>query len=182
MSESLMLLLLVAVILVPALLVARSTKRLGRGARRIERLELWAAPRGWRVRGSAPELVGRWQVAPFTAAERYVDDAVVGEYRGREASSLRLETAEPPAVVHVLTVELRTPLPVVQVMTDGVPAPELGPDGGAWLRDRAPAGLSLRIEREVVVGWLPGEPLLTELDRYLDVLVELAERMERLAS
>ncbi len=175
-----MMLLLVVVLLVPAVLVARSTRRLGRGPRRVERLELWAAPRGWRVRGAAPEMVGRWQVPPFTAGERRVEDAVVGEHRGREATSLRLETAEPRHVVHMFTVALDVTLPVVQVMTDGEPADALGAPGGGWLRERAPAGLSLRVERGVLVGWLPGEPLLTELDRYLDVLVDVAERLERL--
>lgn len=180
MSEAVMLLLLVAVLLVPAVLVARSTKRLGRGPRRVERLELWAAPRGWRVRGAAPEMVGRWQVPPFTAGERYVEDAVVGEHRGREATSLRLGTREPRQVVHVFTVALSAALPVVQLMTDGEPAAELGAGGSGWLRERAPTRLSLRVERGVLVGWLPGEPLLTELDRYLDVLVDVAERLERL--
>lgn len=180
MSEPVLLVLLLAVLLVPTVLVARSARRLGSGARRTERLALWAEPRGWRVRGVAPEMVGRWQAAPFTAAERYVADGVVGEYRDREATSFRLDTP-PGGVHHVMTVELRAAVPVVQMMTDGVPAPELGPDGGAWLRDRAPARLSLRVERGVVVGWLPGEPLLTELDRYLDVLVDVAERVERLA-
>lgn len=180
MGESLVLVLLLAVLLVPALLVARSTKRVGRSARRVERLELWAAPRGWRVLGADPEVLGRWQTPPFTATERIVEDAVTGEYRGRETTSFRLETTGPREVLHVVTVELRAALPVVQVMTGGVPAPELG-DGAAWLRERSPQDLSLRVERGVVVGWLPGEPLLTELDRYLDVLVDVAERMERLA-
>jgi len=180
-SEQLMLLVLVAVILVPALLIARSMRKVGRGSRRVERLQLWAAPRGWVVRGSAPELLGRWQCHPFTAPERYVDDAVTGPYRERQAASLRLETTSPAEVVHVFTVELRAAVPVVQMMTDGVPAADLGPGGAAWLRDRAPGELSLRVERGVVVGWLPGEPLLTELDRYLDVLVDVAERLESLA-
>lgn len=179
MSEPVLLVLLLAVLLVPTVLVARSAKRLGRGARRTERLALWAEPRGWRVRGAAPELVGRWQVEPFTDPERDVDDGVDGEYRGRAATSFRLATSD--GVHHVMTVELRAALPVVQMMTDGVPVPELGAEGTAWLAERAPARLSLRVERGAVVGWLPGEPLLTELDRFLDVLVDVAERMERLA-
>ncbi len=181
MNETLLLLLLVAVVAVPALLLARSRRRLGSAVRRTERLEIWASPRGWRVLGAAPEVLGRWQCPPFTAPEREVDDAVAGEYRGREATSFRLETASPREVTHVLTVELRAAVPVAQMMTDGVPADELGADGGTWLRGRAPTGLSLRVERGVVVGWLPGEPLLTELDRYLDVLVDVAETVERLA-
>ena len=180
MNEPLLLMLLLAVLLVPTALVARSAKRLGRGARRTERLALWAEPRGWRVRGEAPEMVGRWQVAPFTAVDKDVTDGLVGEYRGREATSLRLGTGA-GEVHHVMTLELRAALPVVQVMTDGVPAPELGTAGGAWLLERAPEGMSLRVERGVVVGWLAGEPLLTELDRYLEVLDDVAERMERLA-
>lgn len=175
-----MLLLLVAVVAVPALLVARSRRRLGSAVRRTERLEIWAAPRGWRVLGTAPEVLGRWQCPPFTAPEREVDDAVAGEYRGREATSFRLETAPPRQVHHVLTVELRAAVPVAQMMTDGVPADELGPGGGR-LRDRAPSGMSVRVERGVVVGWLTGEPLLTELDRYLGPLVDVAEILERLA-
>lgn len=178
MNEPVILLFLLALLIVPAVLVARSMRRVGREARRTERLLYWAAPRGWRVRGSAPEMVGRWQCPPFTAPERYVDDALVGEFRGREATSLRLET--PPHVFHVFTVELRAGLPVVQVMTDGEPDPDVGQAGAAWLRERAPEGLSLRVERGVVVGWLPGEPLLTELDRFLAVLTDVAERMEAL--
>ncbi|WP_454085575.1 hypothetical protein [Georgenia sp. Marseille-Q6866] len=180
MNETLMLLLLVAVVAVPALLLARSRRRLGSAVRRTERLETWAAPRGWRVLGAAPEVLGRWQCPPFTAPERDVDDAVAGEYRGREATSFRLETAPPREVTHVLTVELHAAVPVAQMMSGGVPAEELGAEGGAWLSERAPTGLSLRVERGVVLGWLPGEPLLTELDRYLDVLVDVAERLERL--
>ncbi|WP_413451834.1 hypothetical protein AA0Y32_14045 [Georgenia phoenicis] len=178
MNETLALLLLVAVVAVPALLLARSRRRLGSAVRRTERLEVWAAPRGWRVLGAAPEVLGRWQCPPFTAPERDVDDAVTGPHRGREASSFRLETAA--GVTHVVTVELRASVPVAQLMTDGVPAEELGTEGGAWLRDRSPSGMSVRAEQGVVVGWLPGEPLLTELDRYLDVLVDVADTLEQL--
>lgn len=181
MNETLALVLLVAIVAVPAVLLARSQRRLGSAVRRTERLEIWASRRGWRVLGAAPEVLGRWQCPPFTAPERDVDDAVAGEYRGREATSFRLETAPPREVTHVVTLELRAAVPVAQMMTDGVPAAELGTDGGAWLRERSPTGLSVRVERGVVVGWLPGEPLLTELDRYLDVLVEVAETLERLA-
>ncbi|WP_152188679.1 hypothetical protein [Georgenia satyanarayanai] len=180
MTEPLLLLLLVAVVAVPALLLARSRRRLGGAVRRTERLEIWASPRGWRVLGAAPEVLGRWRCPPFTAPEREVDDAVAGPYRGREATSFRLETAPPREVTHVLTVELRVDAPVAQMMTDGVPVDELGAAGGAWLSERAPTGLSLRVERGALVGWLPGEPLLTELDRYLDVLVDVAETLERL--
>lgn len=178
MNEPLILFFLLALLIVPAVLVARSMRRVGREARRAERLLYWAAPRGWQLRGSAPELVGRWQCPPFTAPERYVDAGLVGEFHGREATSLRLET--PPRVFHVFTLELRAALPVVQVMTDGVPDPDVGEAGAAWLRERAPEGLSLRVERGVVVGWLPGEPLLTELDRFLEVLLAVAERVEAL--
>lgn len=177
MNDSALLFLLLAVIFVPALFIGRSAKRLGSSARRVERLEVWAAPRGWQVRGEDDTLVGTWQCPPFTAAERSVADGLVGGHGGRAATSLRLDADG--AVYHVFTVELREPLPVVQVMTDGVPQPDLGA-GGAWLADRAPVGLSLRVERGVLVGWLPGEPLHTELDRYLELLTEVADRLEAL--
>lgn len=181
MSEPLVLVLLLAVLVVPAVLIARSGRLLGRGARRVERLELWARPRGWRVRGADPAALGRWQCPPFTAPERHVDDALIGSHRGREATSLRLETAG-PEVFHVLTVELRAELPVVQMISDGVPSAQIGAAGGDWLRDRALQDMSLRVEQGVLVAWLPGEPLLTELDRVLDVMVDVAEQLEALAA
>lgn len=177
MNDSALIGLLLVVIAVPAFFIARSAKRLGRGSRRVERLERWAAPRSWRVLGADDTLLGTWQCPPFTAAERHVQDGLVGEHAGRDVTSLRLDADG--AIFHVFTVELRERLPVVQVMSDGVPAAELGA-GAAWLHERAPEGLSLRVERDVLVGWLPGPPLHTELDRHLDLLVEVAGRMESL--
>lgn len=179
MSEPLVLVLLLAVLVLPAVLIARSGRRLGRGARRVERLELWARPRGWRVLGADPAVVGNWHSPPFTVPERYVADALVGSHRGREATSVRLEAAG--EAFHVLTLELRAALPVVQMMSDGVPSPQIGPAGGDWLRRRAPKDMSLRVEQGVLVGWMPGEPLLTELDRFLDAMADIAEHLEALA-
>lgn len=172
-----LLILLLAVIAVPAFFIARSATRLSRGSRRVERLEVWAAPRGWRVRGADDAMVGAWQCPPFTASDRRVEDALVGGHGSREATSFRLDADG--ETFHVFTVELREPLPVVQVMTDGVPDPDLGA-GGARLRERTPEGLSLRVERGVLVGWLPGAPLHTELDHYLELLTDVADRLEAL--
>ena len=116
-------------------------------------------------------MLGRWQHPPFTAVEPDVSDGLEGEHRGRWATSLRL-TAD-GEVFHVLTVELRAVLPVRQVMTAGVPE-----SGGQWFAERAPEGWSMRVERGVLVGWLPGEPLLTLLDDYLDLLTDVAECLE----
>ncbi len=171
MSEPLMVVLLLAVLAIPAVFIARSAGRLGRSTRRVERLSIWAEPRGWRVRGEDPTMLGRWQHPPFTAVERDVSDGLEGEHRGRRATSLRL-TAD-GEVFHVLTVELRAVLPVRQVMTAGVPE-----SGGQWFAERAPEGWSMRVERGVLVGWLPGEPLLTLLEDYLDLLTDVAERLE----
>lgn len=177
MGEPLMVVLLLAVLAVPAVIVARSARRLGRTARRVERLSLWAEPRGWRVLGADLTMIGRWQCPPFTASERDVRDGLVGEHRGRQATSLRL--VADGEVFHALTVELRRVLPVTQVMTAGEPAPELGA-GGDRLAERAPEGWSMRLERGVLVGWLPGEPLLALLEDYLDLLADVAERFESL--
>ena len=171
MGEPLMVVLLLAVLAVPAVIVARSARRLGRTARRVERLSLWAEPRGWRVLGADLTMIGRWQCPPFTASERDVRDGLVGEHRGRQATSLRL--VADGEVFHVLTVELRRVLPVTQVITAGVPE-----TGGQWFAERAPEGWSMRVERGVLVGWLPGEPLLTLLEDYLDLLTDVAERLE----
>lgn len=173
MSEPLMVVLLLAVLAIPAVFIARSAGRLGRSTRRVERLSIWAEPRGWRVRGEDATMLGRWQHPPFTAVERDVSDGLEGEHRGRRATSLRL-TAD-GEVFHVLTIELRAVLPVTQVITAGVPE-----SGGQWFAERAPEGWSMRVERGVLVGWLPGEPLLTELDRFLEVLLAVAERVEAL--
>lgn len=177
MSEPVMVVLLLAVLAVPAVVIARSARRLGGTARRVERLSLWAGPRGWRVLGRDPTMIGRWQCPPFTASVRDVGDGLVGEHRGRQATSLRL--VADGEVFHVLTVELRRVLPVTQVMTAGVPAPELGA-GGDRLAERAPERWSMRLERGVLVGWLPGEPLLALLEDYLDLLADVAERFESL--
>lgn len=143
MNEMLTFLLLVVVVGVPALLIARSARRLGGGAQRNHGLSMWSELRGWRFIGSDDGRLGRWQIAPFTALERITTEVVVGEFRGRAASSLRLETAPgadgPWQIFHVLTVELREPSPVRQLRLEPADAAPVGrPSGPARRSASAP--------------------------------------------
>ncbi|MFC4554608.1 hypothetical protein [Georgenia faecalis] len=180
MSNGTQLVLLLLVIGVPAVLIARSTRKVRAPQQRAERLRTWARLRGWAYRGEDPGLVGRWQVAPFTEPDRWVEDALVGEHRGRSAASFRLETGAGPrtAVTHVLTLALHRPVPAVQLATAQGPVAS-DPELRACLEQEDAAGMAVRAVGGELVGWVAGEPLLGALLPRLDVLADVAELLER---
>lgn len=178
MTEPVVLLLLLTVLVVPAVLIARTGRRLGSDTRRRQQLAGWAELRGWRLLEPAEQPVGRWQTWPFTIA---------GVHRGRDATSRRLDVADGPrqGTFHVLTVALHRTHPP-RTLLDGAPGArppdELPGDqmlGQALGALRASVdGLSVRAELGTLVGWLPGPPLHAELDGYLDALVAVAEALD----
>lgn len=197
MSDSTFLVLFLLVLGIPAFFLVRSARRTGESVRHAERLRVWAAARGWAYRGPDPDLVGRWQVEPFVEPERWVDDALVGEHRGRRAASFRLEvgTGERARVFHVLTLELVRPRPPQQLATTPPPrvhggatspgadvrpdAPAASGDAvGARLREPDAAGMAVRVVRGELVGWVRGEPVLGELTDRLDVLADVADLLD----
>ncbi|MEE6281792.1 hypothetical protein [Georgenia sp. MJ170] len=183
MNEPLLLLMLLVIIVLPAVLIARTGRRLGQGTRLRQQLGMWAEIRGWRLLGPDEQPIGRWQVWPFTAAEREVGEAIAGVHRGRAATSCRLDVTDGPRLgtFHVLTVALDRPGRPRTLLIDGavVESNDAGDVTGVRAERltavvaRHPA-MSVRRERDVVVGWLPGPPLLGELDAYLDALADIA--------
>lgn len=183
-----LLILLVVLIGLPAVLIARSSRRLSAAPRHAQRLRAWAEARGWTYRGADATLVGPWQVSPFTDADRSVDDGLVGEHRGRTATSFRLEAEsdeEDGSAFHVLTLALARPHPAVQLACPieggpGVP-PDIGEDVRARLCEEDAAGMSVRVVAGHIVGWVTGEPVFSDIGARLDLLADVADLLEGLA-
>lgn len=173
MSEPVQLFLLLVILVVPAVLIARTGRRLGQETRRRQHLASWAELHGWRLLGPDEQPVGRWQVWPFTAAEREVSDAIGGVHDGREVTSRRLDVIDGPrsATFHVLTIALDAPQRPRTLLTAGAAEP-LDPQLAA-LAETYPT-MSVRLEGTLLVAWLPGPPLLPDLDAYLTTLTPLS--------
>ncbi|MEE6271836.1 hypothetical protein V2J56_00565 [Georgenia sp. MJ206] len=183
------LLMLLVFIGLPAVLIARSSRRLSAAPRHAQQLRAWAEARGWTYRGADPSLVGPWQVSPFTDADRSVDDALVGEHRGRAATTFRLEAEadeEDGSAFHVLTLALAHPQHPAQlacpIQGGPVVPPRIGEDVRARLREQDAAGMSVRVAEGHIVGWVAGEPIFSEITTRLDVLADVADLLEGTAA
>lgn len=186
MSEPLVLLMLLVILVLPAVLIARTGRRLGRDDRLRRQLGVWAELRGWRLVGPDEHPLGRWQVWPFTAADREVDEVIAGVHRGREVTSRRMvvRDGDRRGTFHVMTVGLdgpaQRPVQPRTLIGEGAERPDAGPHGTDLARrlgavTAAHPELSVRREARVLVGWLPGPPLLSELNTHLDALAEIAD-------
>ena len=174
MTEPVQLFLLLVILVVPAVLIARTGRRLGRGTRRRQHLAAWAELRGWRLLGLDEQPVGRWQVWPFTAAEREVSGAIGGVHDGREVTSRRLDVTDGPCsgTFHVLTIALEAPQRPRTLLTAG-DSEALDPRLAALAEDHPE--MSVRLEGNLLVAWLPGPPVLPDLDTYLTALTPASE-------
>lgn len=174
MSEPVQLVLLLVILVLPAVLIARTGRRLGQGTRRRQQLAAWAELRGWRLLGTDEQPVGRWQVWPFTAAEREISGALGGLHEGREVTSRRLDVTDGPrsGTFHVLTIALDAPQRSRTLLTAG-DTQTLSPQLAALAADHPT--MSVLLEGNLLVAWLPGPPRLSELDAYLTDLTPSVE-------